>query len=94
MKSVSELFTEALNKPFRQAKEIWKPILGYTGLYEISNFGRIKSFKKKTHTTKIIFMKFKIGRGYWRLTLCKNGKERNFTVHRLVAKTFISYFQN
>ena len=25
--------------------EIWKPIKGYEGLYEVSNFGRIKSLK-------------------------------------------------
>ena len=35
-------------------KEIWKPIKGYEKLYEVSNFGKIKSLKKK-----IILKQFK-----------------------------------
>lgn len=27
-------------------KEYWKPVVGYEGLYEVSNWGRIKSLKR------------------------------------------------
>ena len=27
-------------------KEIWKDVIGYEGLYQVSNYGRIKSLKR------------------------------------------------
>jgi len=37
-------------------KEIWKPIRGYEGLYQVSNFGRVKSLERIIHTnTKTYF---------------------------------------
>lgn len=67
--------------------EIWKPIIGYEGLYEVSNFGRIKSIK----TNKI--MKYsKNKKGYCRISLySKNAKRKKKTyfVHRLVAEVFL-----
>lgn len=70
--------------------EIWKPVVGYEGLYEVSNLGRVKSLGKgKTWKTERI-KKAKIGsNGYNSLTLWKNGKENGFLVHRLVAEAFI-----
>ncbi|RTL03999.1 hypothetical protein EKK58_11635 [Candidatus Dependentiae bacterium] len=29
-------------------KEIWKPVVGYEGLYEVSNLGRVKSLAKQS----------------------------------------------
>lgn len=66
-------------------KEIWKDIKGYEGLYQVSNLGRIKSVRKK-----IIKSPSLAGRGYYRLTLCNNGKNKSFYIHRLVAQAFIS----
>lgn len=64
--------------------EIWKPVVGYYGLYEISSFGRVRSYKqsKKGKILKI----FKDSRGYFRVTLNTN---KQFSVHRLVAQAFI-----
>lgn len=28
-------------------KEEWRPVKDYEGLYEVSNFGRVKSLRKK-----------------------------------------------
>lgn len=74
--------------------EIWRPIVGYDGLYEVSIFGRIKSAGRidwvgKVHPARI--MKQHISRkGYARLHL-KNPKQRgrNTQVHRLVGEAFI-----
>ncbi len=65
-------------------EEIWKDIEGYKGLYQISNFGRVKSFYK-----------FKIlksrpnGKGYLRVHLSNNFIVTDYYIHRLVAQAFI-----
>ena len=69
--------------------EVWKPIEGYEGLYEVSNLGRIKSF----HSHNGLKMRFLKGRkvkdGYLMVALYKNKERKNFQVHQLVSKTFI-----
>lgn len=67
--------------------EIWKPIPGFEGLYEVSNLGRIKSLKRNTTSGGI--MKTHVNKGYEYSHLCKNGKHRNVKVHRAVAEAFI-----
>ena len=69
--------------------EVWKPIPGYVGFYEVSNFGRVKSLNyKRTGTTKILKPK-KDKYGYLIIHLSKNGLKKYYLVHRLVAMTFI-----
>lgn len=70
--------------------EIWKSLdfLGYPD-YEISNFGNVKSLNYN-HTGKERLLKPRKDKGgYMRVLLCKNGKGKNFRVHRLVAMTFL-----
>lgn len=63
----------------------WVDVLGYEGLYKISNSGKVMSF----HNEKRI-LKFGIcGVGYYQVKLSKNGKTENHMVHRLVALHFI-----
>lgn len=64
--------------------EIWKPIVGYEGLYEVSNLGRVKSFKQTPKGR--ILKNFKDSSGYYRITL--NTKDQ-YSVHRLVAEAFL-----
>lgn len=78
-------------------KEIWKDIEGYEGLYQISNLGRIKSLKRMMKNRKceeIIKSPSKSEKGYLRIALCKNGKIKYVSVHRLVANAFIPNLQN
>lgn len=63
--------------------EIWKDVVGYEGLYQTSNLGRIKNYKGK------IMALFDDGHGYLHLSLYKNGYGKNFKVHRIVASAFI-----
>lgn len=67
-------------------KEIWKDIKDYENHYQISNFGNIKSLKDG----KGKMLKLKKGKnGYLYTNLSKNGKVKTYTVHKLVAQTFI-----
>lgn len=74
--------------------EIWKPIPGYEGLYEISDIGRVKSLPRETFGL-LRFKEERIissngdGKGYRTIKLSKNGKVSRYLVHRLVAMAFI-----
>lgn len=71
--------------------EIWRPIKGYDDLYEISNFGRVKSLPKirGRGVSQERILKPHIVNGYVMVTLCKNNKTFNASVHRLIAEAFI-----
>lgn len=60
-------------------KEIWKPIKGYEELYEISNFGRIRRYLQLNTNNK----------GYKHITLIKDNKKTDVSIHRLVAEAFL-----
>ena len=65
--------------------EIWKNIKKFED-YQVSNLGKVKSLK----FGKEKIMSQKIDRkGYLCVNLCKNGKHKKFSVHRLVAEAFI-----
>ena len=66
--------------------EIWKPIKGYEGLYEVSNLGRVKSIRFGKE--KIMSSKAK-GNKYLKIMLCKNKTYKRFYIHRLVAQAFL-----
>jgi hypothetical protein len=61
-----------------------KDIKGYEDLYAITMTGRVWSYRRKK------FLKpNKRKDGYLQVTLCKNGNQKNFQIHRLVAETYI-----
>ena len=68
--------------------EEWKWIKGYEGLYQISNFGRVKSFHKKKIDGEIRSVKHS-GGWYLTLPLLKDGIKKSVRIHQLVAETFI-----
>lgn len=84
--------------------EIWKDIPNFEGVYQVSNFGDVKSLgryvrlsdklggrrKKKECLLKIEVCK----NGYLRVSLNKDGSRKHFLVHRLVAEAFIPNPQN
>ena len=72
--------------------EIWKDIKDYEGLYQISNYGRVKSLPRMMKSRKceeIIKTPSVLPKGYLKVSLCKNGKIKYFFIHRLVAEAFI-----
>ena len=64
-------------------EEIWRDIIGYEGLYQISNLGRVKN----RHQKIIAFGNDRFG--YIRVHLWKNGISKHHLVHRLVAQAFL-----
>ena len=81
--------------------EIWKDILGYEDLYEVSSYGQIRSKDHtvpcrngKTRLVKGTVRKPQYNRkGYMIVVLCKENQLKTFTVHQLVAQAFIPGFQ-
>lgn len=70
-------------------KEIWKDIEDYKGLYQVSNLGRVKSLNYKRTGKEKILKNSKNSDGYFIVNLCKNGEQKYYKVHRLVAQSFI-----
>ena len=78
--------------------EIWKPVVGYEGLYEVSSFGRVRSLDRydgrgwwiKGRILKLSMNK----KGYLTVGLSKNNQRKTFIVHRLVALHFIPNIEN
>ena len=78
-------------------QEEWKDINGYEGYYQVSNLGRVKSLERvvicKNGSNKKIKEHLMSGsdngNGYLSVMLCRNGKQKRFYIHRLVALAFI-----
>lgn len=74
-------------------EEIWKDIIGFEGLYQVSSFGRIKSLTRKTIDGKQLKEKIlKPGidsKGYYHIILRKDSKSFDKRVHVLVALSFL-----
>lgn len=82
--------------------ESWSDVIGYEGLYQISNFGNVRSLP---HTITVEQKRYKQprqmhwqgkplrqhpdGKGYLIVRPCKLGKSKTLLVHRLVALHFI-----
>lgn len=67
--------------------EVWKDIDGYEG-YQVSNLGNVKSLNYKC-TGKERILSPGIKNGYLYVGLCKDGKRKDYYIHRLVAEAFI-----
>lgn len=77
--------------------EQWKDIIGYEGLYLVSNYGRILSLRKYRKNGKSgYYQHTKILRqsisttGYYKVEFYKNGTRKTIKVHQLVAKHFVA----
>ena len=88
--------------------EIWKPVSGYNGYYEVSNLGRVRSITRKIERTNpfksnqknLYTYKGKLipfwitKKGYCRCSLNIDGIKKNHLVHQLVAKAFLENSEN
>ena len=75
-------------------EEIWKPIKDFEGYYEVSNIGRVRSLNYKRTGKGKILKNIEDYKGYLEVGLTKNGKRKQFKIHRLVAEAFIPNPEN
>lgn len=76
--------------------EVWKPVVGYEGLYEVSNFGEVRSVTRMVnihHKAKRIVrgrvLRHNFSSGYDMAALSKNSVRIPFCVHRLMMEAFV-----
>ena len=77
--------------------EVWKPISGYEGFYEVSNLGRIRSLERIVECSDGRKRKIKdrtlkgssYSGGYSGVTLHKDGCAKFVNIHRIVAEAFV-----
>ena len=81
-----------------EMEEIWKDVVGYENIYEVSNFCNVRTHKNKTTWTERHGLRHWKQRGLKnkmpngrdiRVSLWKDGKVKDWLVHRLVAYAFI-----
>lgn len=79
------------------ANEVWKDIIGFEGMYQISNLGRVKSLSriltskngKQTYRSVRILKSCINLHGYYYVNLYKGAKQYPRQIHRLIAEAFI-----
>jgi len=77
--------------------EVWKDVVEYEGLYQVSNNGVIKRIPHysvtkngvKKHFDERVLSPIENFRGYYKVSLSKNGITRQWFVHRIVAMAFL-----
>lgn len=67
-------------------EEIYKDVIGYEGVYQVSNFGNVKCCKNG-----LIRNYYLEKNGYYSITLRKNGIGKTRKVHQLVAESFLNH---
>ena len=77
--------------------ELWLPVVGYEGFYEVSNQGRVRSLDREVRHSSGTGTRLWRGRilkqipstnGYRQVGCCREGKQRMERVHRLACIAF------
>lgn len=77
--------------------EVWKPVVGFEGAYEVSSHGRVRSVPRwvnsKNNSTAlkrglILSPHFAKRTGYFTVALHQSGRSKTVCVHRLVCEAF------
>ena len=86
--------------------EIWKDVKNYEGYYQVSNYGRVRSIdriEKQKHYSGVMSTYIHKGKllklrkyknNYMYAYLNKNGSQKKYLVHRLVATAFLENENN
>src|SRR4030095_3675249 len=76
----------------RTMHEEWRPVVGYEGFYEVSSYGRVRSYQSTRWgivSTPRILRPAKTKKGYLAQTLTRDGQKKTFPIHRLVMAAFV-----
>jgi len=79
------------------SNEIWRPVVGYEGLYEVSNLGRVRSLDVRVRCANnatrvkkgVVLTLHSDDTGRMGISLWRNNKGKTFRVHTLVLNAFI-----
>lgn len=71
------------------AREIWRPVKGYEGLYEVSDQGRVRSLRRSGTPGRVLAQRQNRGRLYLLVRLSRNSQRKIKTVHSLVLGAFV-----
>lgn len=67
---------------------IWKPVVGYEGVYEVSNTGLVRRVLKYNYSYPRILKPIECN-GYYKVTLSKKNVKKQKSIHRIVAEAFL-----
>lgn len=70
-------------------QEVWKPIEGTGGMYEVSSMGKVRSLNYLGHGKMQEMSLSPDQKGYLRVRIYYGGKRKTCKVHRLVAQAFL-----
>lgn len=81
----------------KETGEVWKDVIGFEGIYKVSDLGRVKSLKRKRRVRALITVPQRILKswasksGHLNVRLYRNGKSTtsDFGVHVLVLTNFV-----
>ena len=82
----------------RTEQEVWRDAVGYEGIYQVSNLGRVRSVARTltrsdgclVRREEHVLSQNPVGyHGYLCVKLARGGRNRNHRVHRLVARAFV-----
>tara|TARA_R110001599_G_scaffold72650_1_gene201379 strand:- start:2731 stop:3228 length:498 start_codon:yes stop_codon:yes gene_type:complete len=75
--------------------EIFKDIKGYEGFYQVSNLGNVKSIDRVNNLGRLLKTKTlknsKMSSGYFSVRLSRGGRQKTFSIHKLVAIAFLNH---
>lgn len=98
---VRQEFYEYALRCYKDGIEIWADVDGYEGLYQVSNFGQVKSHDRiincaygRKRETKGVVKKWYFIREYKAIDIQKYDQRKHFLIHRLVALMFIPNPEN
>ena len=74
--------------------EIWKDVVGYEGIYQVSNFGNVKRISNNhlcnlKYQNEYYLKPLDNGKGYLRVKLSNNGMSKRVMLHKIIANAFI-----
>jgi hypothetical protein len=75
-------------------EEIWKDVVGYEGVYKVSNLGIVKRVAGVQAKNERILTQLNNGNGYMGVCLCINSKPIRMYVHRILATAFLTNTDN
>ena len=75
-------------------EELWRSVKGYEGLYEVSNFGNVRSLDRTIKRGQGYAIKegrvltpfYEEKKGYYQVRLSKDGKNKTYRIHERMAR--------